>query len=193
MIGAGILWGWTRGIDVSNNFRQFALPVLTVLREDFDPQSPVHISVDLSEATSAAKKTGEGAPYKSGAYYKIVDSTYVDPWMSLHGVLVDGTKLKWSVTDKIRERKKTKRNPRGKIKTKTKYKKKSDIEVSMGLRKKTYAMTATEGQTSGDEKRHSVKLEREVVTASLDPIDPRALLDLVADVFRSAAPAKEGA
>lgn len=193
LVGAGVLWGWTRGIDVSNNFRQFALPVLTVLREDFDPESPVHISVDLSSATSAAKKTGEGAPYKHGAYYKIIDSTYVDPWMSLDGVLVDGTKLKWSVTDKIRERKKTKRNPRGKIKTKTKYKKKSEIEVAMGLRKKTYEMTATEGQMSGDEKRHSVKLEREVVSASLDPIDPRALLDLVADVFRSAAPAKEGA
>ena len=63
----------------------------------------------------------------------------------------------------------------------------------MGLRRKTYAMTATEGQMSGDEKRQAVKLEREVITPSLDPIDPRALLDLVADVFRSAAPAKEGA
>src|SRR5215212_7799132 len=38
IVGGGVLWGWTRGIDVSNNFRQFALPVLTVLREDFDPE-----------------------------------------------------------------------------------------------------------------------------------------------------------
>lgn len=191
MIGSGYLWMWTRSIDVSNNFRQFALPVLTVLREDFDPSQPVHVSLDLTAPTAGAKKRHESAPYSKGSYHKIVDSTYVDPWMAVEGVLVDGTKLSWNVTDSIRERKKTKRNARGKYKTKTKYKKKSDIEVSMALRKKTYALTATEGEVSGDAKRHTVRLTREVITASLDPLDPRALLDLVADVFRSTRPAKE--
>ena len=193
MFGSFFLWRWTRSIDVSNNFRQFALPVLTVLREDFDPNQPVHLTFDLTEPTADAKKTGESAPFSQGSYYKIIDSTYVDPWMSLDAVLVDGTKLSWSVEDKIRARKKTKKNPRGKIKTKTKYKKKSDIEVSMALRKKTYALSETQGEVSGDEKRNVVKVEREVITSSLDPIDPRALLDLVADVFRSARPAKESA
>ena len=191
MIGSGYLWMWTRSIDVSNNFRQFALPVLTVLREDFDPTQPVHVNLDLTAPTTGAKKRNESAPFAQGGYYKIIESTYVDPWMSVEGVLVDGTKLSWNVTDSIRERKKTKRNSRGKIKTKTKYKKKSDIEVAMALRKKTYALTATEGEVSGDAKRHTVRLSREVITASLDPIDPRALLDLVTDVFRSTRSAKE--
>jgi hypothetical protein len=192
-IGFGYLWTWTRGIDVSNNFRQFAVPVLTVLRDDFDPAHPVHLELDLTSPTIPAKKRGESAPYKKGAYYKVVDTTYVDAWMSLEGVLVDGTKLSWRVSDSIRERTKTKRNPRGKIKTKTRYKKKSEIEVSMGLKKKTYALASTVGEVSGDEKRHTVRVSREVVTASLDPIDPRALLDLVADVFRNTRPAKESA
>jgi hypothetical protein len=190
-IGFGWMWSWTRGIDVSNNFRQFALPVLTVLREDFAPGEPVHVSLDLTPPTAPAKKGSEAAPYAKGGYYKVVDTMYVDDWMSVDAILVDGTKLSWNVTDSIRERKKTKRNPRGKIKTKTKYKKKSDIEVSMGLRKKTYALAATEGETSSDAKRNTVRLSREVITASLDPIDPRALLDLVADVFRTARPARE--
>lgn len=190
-IAAGSFWMWTRRIDVSNNFREFVLPVLTVLREDFDPSQPVHVNLDLTAPTTAAKKRGESGPFSDGRYYKIVDSTYVDAWMWVDGVLVDGTKLSWNVTDSIRERKKTKRNPRGKIKTKTKYKKKSDIEVSMALRKKTYALTATEGEVSGDAKRHTVRLTREVITASLDPIDPRTLLDLVTDVFRSTRSAKE--
>jgi hypothetical protein len=191
MLGSGYLWRWTRSIDVSNNFRQFMLPVLTVLREDIDPAYPVHVKLDLTAPTAPVKKRGESAPYKQGAYYKIIDKTYVDDWMSVDALLVDGTKLSWRVSDSIRERSKTKRNPRGKHKTKTKYKKKSDIEVSMGLRKKTYALAATEGEVSNDEKRNRVKVSREVVSASLDPIDPRALLDLVADVFRTTRPAKE--
>lgn len=191
MIGAGYLWSWTRGIDVSNNFRQFAVPVLTVLREDFDPAQPLHVQLDLTGPTTPQKKRAESAPYKKGVYHKVIDSTFVDEWMSVEGVLVDGTKLSWRVTDTIRERRKTKRNARGKYKTKTRYKKKSEIEVSMGLRKKTYALVATEGEVSGDEKRHIVRLSREVLSESLEPIDPRALLDLVADVFRSVRPAKE--
>lgn len=192
-IGFGYLWSWTRGIDVSNNFRQFAIPVLTVLRDDFDPAQPLHVRLDLTSPTTPAKKRGESAPYKKGGYYKIVDTTYVDDWMAVEGVLVDGTKLSWRVRDSIRERSKTKRNARGKIKTKTKYKKKSEIEVSMGLRKKTYALTSTVGEMSEDGKRQKVQMSREVIAASLDPIDPRALLDLLADVFRNARPAKEGA
>lgn len=187
----GTLWRWTRSIDVSNNFRRFALPVLTVLREDFDPAHPIHVQLDLTAPDAPAKKRGEGEPYKNGAYYKIVDTTYVDEWMSVEGVLVDGTKLSWRVTESIRERSKTKRTARGKIKTKKKYKKKSEIEVSMGLKKKTYALAETAGAVTDDAKRRTVRVSREVVTASLDPIDPRALLDLVADVFRGTRPAKE--
>jgi hypothetical protein len=185
------LWRWTKSIDVSNNFRQFAIPVLTVLRDDFDPAQPVHLRIDLTGPTEKGKKRNETPPFKKGVYHKVVDSMYVDPWMTAEGHLVDGTKLSWEVTDTIRERSQTKRTARGKIKTKTKHKKKSSIDVSMGLRRKTYALAATEGEVSSDEKRHTVKLSRQVVTPSLDPIDPRALLDVVVDVFRAARPAKE--
>lgn len=187
----GSLWRWTRSIDVSNNFRRFAIPVLTVLREDFDPAHPIHVRLDLTAPNAPSKKRSEGAPYKKGAYYKVIDKTYVDEWMSVDGVLVDGTKLSWRIKDAIRERSKTKRNARGKIKSKTKYKKKSEIEVSVALRKKTYELQKALGAMTDDEKRRTVSLSREVVTASLDPIDPRVLLDLVASVFRNTRPAKE--
>src|SRR5689334_1086536 len=113
-IAAGWFWIWLRSIDVSNNLRQFVVPVLALFREDIDPRTPVHLRLDLSKPTAAPKKTNEGAPYKHGVYHKVVDTTYVDPWMSAEAVLVDGTRLRWSVTDRIRERKKTKRNARGK-------------------------------------------------------------------------------
>lgn len=193
VIAVTILYFFVRSIDISNNFRDFALPVLTVFREDFDAAKPVHLRMNLDGPTAASKKTAESAPYKQGVYHKVIDTTYVDPWMTAAAVLVDGTKLSWEVTDEVRERKKTKRNARGKYKTKTKYRKKTEIEVELGLRKKTYEVTAqAPGAVTSAGKRNKVQMEREVRSDSLDPLNPRVLIDAVADVYRNTRkPAKE--
>lgn len=188
-IAAGWFWIWLRSIDVSNNLRQFVVPVLALFREDIDPKTPVHLRLDLSQPTASPKKTSEGAPYKRGAYHKIVDTLYVDPWMSAEAVLVDGTRLRWSVTDRIRERKKTKRNARGKYKSKTKYRKVSDLEVQLAMRTKTY--TVANAAITNDGKRSKLAVQRSVRTNSLDPVDPRALIDAITGVYRSLKPAKE--
>ena len=193
-VAIGYFYFWARGIDLSNNFRQFVVPVLSVFREDIDPTKPVHLELDLSSPTAKTKLQSEGQPYASGVYHKVIDSLYRDPWMTAEAVLVDGTKLTWTVTDAIRERKKTKRNPRGKYKTKTKYSKKTNLEVTLGMRKKTYDVVAPAGaELSGDEKRSVVTVERQVQSASLDPIDPKALIDLVAGVYRNATLTKKEA
>jgi hypothetical protein len=165
--------------------------VLTIFREDFDAARPIHLRMSLDKPITKAKKTAETPPYKKGIYHKIIDTTYVDHWMTATAVLVDGTKLSWDVKDEIRERKKTKKNPRNKYKTKVK---KTDIEVEVGLRKKTYALGApAEGAMSSDEKRNKVRVEREIRTDSLDPLSPKALIDVVADVYRKTSrPVKEG-
>ncbi|HET8775324.1 MAG TPA: hypothetical protein VFP80_16105 [Thermoanaerobaculia bacterium] len=188
-IAAGWFWIWLRSIDVSNNLRQFVVPVLALFREDIDPRTPVHLRLDLSKPTASPKKTNEGAPYKQGVYHKVIDTTYVDPWMSAEAVLVDGTRLRWSVTDRIRERKKTKRNARGKYKSKTKYRKISDLEVQLAMRTKTY--TVAHAAITNDGKRSKLDVQRSVRTSSLDPIDPRTLIDAITGVYRSLKPAKE--
>lgn len=190
-VAAGWFWMWLRRIDVSNNLRSFVVPVLTLFREDIDPKSPVHLRLDLSSPTAPPKKTGQSPPFKQGVYHKIIDTMYVDPWMSAEAVLVDGTKLSWSVMDRIRERKKTKKNPRGKYKSKTKYRKVTDLEVRLSLRTKTYALA--EAELSADGKRGKVEVQRSVRTDSLDPIDPRALVDAITEVYRAARPAKKEA
>jgi uncharacterized membrane protein YkoI len=114
--------------------------------------------------------------------------------MSATAVLVDGTRLSWDVRDNILVRSKTKKNARGKYKSKTKYKKKTDLSVEVGLRKKTYAMApqAAGDAVSGDNKRQTVQKEREIRKDSLDPLDPKELIDLVADVYRrTQRPVKE--
>lgn len=191
MLGTFALYRWLKSIDVSDNLRKFVVPVLALFREDFDPKHPVHVRIDLGKPTTKAKKVGQSAPYKHGAYHKIIDTTYLDPWMTADAVLVDGTKLTWSVTDRIRERTKTKRNPRGKYKTKTKYTKKTDLEVTVALRTKAFAVRNAE--LSSDGKRGKVEVQRSIRTDSLDPIDPRALIDAIAGVYRSATPVAKGA
>jgi hypothetical protein len=187
----GWFWMMLRGIDVSNNLRQFVVPVLALFREDIDPKSPVHLRLDLSKPIHKLKKTAESDAYKAGIYHKVIDTTYVDPWMAAEAVLVDGTKLRWAVTDRIRERKKTKRNARGKYKTKTKYRKVTDIDVQLAMKTKTYAVA--DAELSDDGKRSKVDVQRSVRSDSLDPIDPRALIDAITDVYRAARPAQKGA
>lgn len=187
----GWAYFWLRGIDVSNNLRSFVVPVLTLFKEDVDPRHPVHLRLDLGKPTAAHKKTGESAPFAQGVYHKVVDHTYVDPWMDAEAVLVDGTKLSWSVTDRIRERKKTKRNARGKYKSKTKYTKKSDLDVTLTLRTKNYDVAGAD--VSGDGRKSKVQVEKSIRTDSLDPIDPRALIDAITEVYRNARPAKKEA
>lgn len=188
-IASAFFYSWLRGIDVSDNLRSFVVPVLALFREDFDPRVPLHLRLDLSSPTTNPKKTSQGKPYKQGIYHKVIDTMYLDPWMSAHAMLVDGTKLSWSVTDRIRERKKTKKNPRGKYKTKTKYKKVSDLEVRLALRTKSFSVA--DAGLSADGRRSKVEVERRVRTDSLAPIDPRTLIDAITDVYRAARPTKE--
>jgi hypothetical protein len=192
-LAAGWFWRWLAGLDVSNNLRSFVVPVLTLFREDIDPKTPVRLRLDLSAPTAKPKKTGESDPFKQGIYHKVIDTTYVDPWMSADTVLVDGTKLSWSVTDRIRERTKTKRNARGKYKSKTKYRKVSDLDVQMSLRTRNYALGTPDAELSADGRRSKVAVERSVRSDSLDPIDPRALIDAITDIYRSARPVQKEA
>ena len=193
-VATGWFWIWLRGIDVSNNLRQFVVPVLALFREDIDPKTPVHLRVDLGKPTHASKKTNESAPYKHGVYHKVIDTTYVDPWMTAETVLTDGTKLWWSVTDRIRERKKTKRNARGKYKTKTKYRKVTELDVQVAMKTKTYELARdAKAEVTSDGKRSKVDVQRSVKMDSLDPVDPRALIDAIAGVYRAARPAQKEA
>jgi hypothetical protein len=186
-----VVWSKLRSVDLSNNLRGVCLPMLGVLKEDFDRQEPVHLRLDLRPPTCDEKKISESPKYESGVYHKVIDSFYTDPWMTGEGVLQDGTRLHWDITDNIRKRDKTKKTPRGKYKSKTKYTKKTTIEVEAGLRKKTYDVVVS--PTKSDEKKNVVRNSRSVRTDSLDPIPPREVIDVIAGIFRSARPAQKGA
>lgn len=200
VIGGGIYLGrlyvWLRDLDLSNNLRGFAIPVLTLFREDIDEKEPIQVKLDLRPPTCDAKKTRESEPYASGIYHKVIDKFYDDPWMSGDATLADGSHLHWSIRDLIREREKTKKNPRGKYKTKTKIAKKTQLDVEVTMKKKAYDLDMSalnadaESEVKQGERKNTVRISRQLKTDSLDPVNPRAFIDLVANVYRSARPAK---
>jgi hypothetical protein len=124
--------------DVPNGLREFALPFLAILREDQDPQKPVDLFLDLSGATMAWKQVNRTPEYRKPPYHKVVDSFFADPWFQGHAHFADGAHVNFVVTDHVRSTKKTKRNPRGKIKTKVKNKKKTEVAVTLTVPTRNY-------------------------------------------------------
>jgi len=182
-------------LDLSNNFRQVAMPLFAVLREDMEPGATVNVRLDLSPPTAKGKKTGTGKPYDVPGYRKVVDTAYVDPWFGGGARLADGSVLQWTVTDDVVASERTKRTARGKIKTKTKHRKTTTIAVDVALPKKEYAVAAlpaAEGEkvkVKDGEKRTALHVEKRVKTKSLDPIDPKEIFDTIAEAYRRVRPA----
>jgi hypothetical protein len=200
--GAGAAWVVAairlRRIDLSNNLRA-AVPFLAVLREEMAPGATVDVRIDLSAPMSAAKQTGKSAPYERAGYRKIVDTVYRDPWFEGRAELVDRSRLAWRVDDRIVESRRQKYNGR-KTKYKTKYRKRSRLSVHVGFAAKAYDVAVARTPPTGAEmdvdstgRRTTFRLVRVVEQHSLDPIDAAALVDLVAQAYRRAAPPRKGA
>lgn len=174
-------------IDVSDNLGGFAVPMLKLLRDDFNTDEPVHVTLDLRQPTAKEKLVSVSDPYKQGAYYKIIDTIYKDPWFSGEALLRDGSRFRWSIEDTIRESKKSKKTPRGKYKTKTKFKKKSSIDVELVLKKKTYAV---EGAAKETEKGNVMRATRKYIHPSNEPIPLDPLVELMGGIYKAARPAQ---
>lgn len=181
--------------DLSNNFRQIALPFFAILREDMEKGEAMSVKLDLSSPTDKSKKTGESDAYALGIYHKVIDHYYRDTWFEGSAWLADGSAVAWSIVEDITESKRTKRNARGKYKTKTKYRKVCHIAVDVTLPKKEYSVGAAEPaidakvKVKPDEKRTTLRMKRKVKIKANEPWDVRALVELVAEGFRRARPA----
>jgi len=195
----GVMLSKLKALDLSNNFRVVAMPLLAILSEDMASDARLHVRLDLTAPDVAAKKISTSEPYKHGVYYKVIDTTYKDAWFDGSAKLADGSLLRWSVVEHLLESKRSKRNARGKYKTKTRQYKRSVIEVDVALPKDTYALGPMQAppdhklSIKPGEKRRVVKLDRKIKQRTHDPIDARELIDLIAMAYGAAKPATTGA
>jgi hypothetical protein len=192
---------FARKHDLPFGLRLFTLPLLPILREDHDPETPLELKLDLTGPEQNSKVTQTSEPYKKGVYHKVVDTFYDDPWIEGHAKFVDGTDLRFSVIDHVKSQSKTKRNPRGKIKRKTKAKKKTELAVAVTFPARNYAAATIQAAQSTDIKKESVKtgedrtvvrLSKVVELARMDGVpQPEHLLELVAEAYQRVDPSRK--
>lgn len=209
-IVCGVLYFTLRGRDLPNNLRELIYPLLCVLREDVAPNTPLELEADLRGGMVKDKRTDEQNLSRGRLRYpKILETHYLDPWLSGAAALADGSTLRWKVADRIRVRRITKRTARGKVKTKYKHKSKRLLEVSLGLRHKSYQIktepaTDQQVQVRPGERRDALRLTKLMTLSGsmrgrrrdLDwtlPLDP--LLELVSAAYGRAvrSPSTQGA
>ncbi len=197
--GGGGFWArrYARKKDVPNGLRNFALPLLPILREDQDPETPLALKIDLTGPEQRAKELRTSSPYKAGRYHKIVDTFYDDPWIEGKAHFVDGAEVHFAVIDHVRASRKTKRSASGKIKTKNKTKKKTEMTVTVSLPTRNYA-SGTSGaravpkeSVKEGENRTTVKLSGSVQGSTID-FTPgiEHLLELLAAAYERVDPAR---
>ncbi len=197
-----VLWSVyrrTKKMDLANGPLAFTVPLMPILREDVDPEEPVHLRLDLGGYQTHGKEKGKSEPYKKGRYYKIVDTYYEDPWLAGHARFVDGTDLQFNATDQVTSQRKTKKNPRGKIKTKTKIKKRTTIQLVAAFPAKNYKQGAAQAAAPEGVRKEKVQPGEARTTVRLASVakltgdagaDPRMFIDLVARAYQQIAPAR---
>jgi hypothetical protein len=140
--------------NVPDGFRTFALPLIPILREDQDPEHPLELSIDLSGPLQPHKLVSTSPSYKKGAYHRVVDTFYADPWLEGHAHFADGADVRFSVVDHMRASEKTKKSASGRTKRKTKRKKKTELSVTLSAPARNYAPA---GGASRDVPKESIK------------------------------------
>jgi hypothetical protein len=188
---------YARKKDVPNGLRNFALPLLPILREDHDPDAPLALKLDLTGPQQRDKEVRSTSPYKQGRYHKIVDTFYDDPWIEGQARFADGADVHFAVIDHVRASKKTKRSASGKIKTKHKAKKKTEVAVTVSLPARNYAAGTSAARAvpkqsvKQRENRTTVKLSGTVAVDRADATPGiEHLLELVAAAYERVDPAR---
>jgi hypothetical protein len=190
--------------DVPNHLRQFILPLLLILREEMEPEVPMFLRVDLSDATAKEKLFSEQLSpsglrlQKAGS--KITEKFFSNQWLTGAAVLADGTKLQWQIFERIRERSEGKKRSSGKYKTKTKHKIKARVQIAMQFKRKDYFLkpfrlnTATEKiEVKNGRSRDKISVRRIAVRTKVnEPLPVRHLLDAMATAYKKAKPSQQG-
>jgi hypothetical protein len=178
------VWLYLRRLDLSNQLREFLLPLIALLEDDIKTGHTLRLALDLRGGTRKDKRTGGVPAYSRGAYRRIVETHYEDPWLHGETVLTDGGQLTLDLVDHIRELKKTKRTARGKTKTKTKYKVRGETRMQLRLPTARYfARPLPDAPAEGLQE--AIRPGEKWLTLRARRITPRPVLAMLTRLYRS--------
>lgn len=192
---------WLLGsMDMHNNLRLFVVPLLNALQQDMAPGKNMIFKLDLRGKTCKSKMISQKHDNPGWFRYpKLSTYNFKDYWFSCVAPLVDGSTLKITVDDKVRQRKKTYSSRSGKTKYKTKIKIKSKISASLAMKTKTYDLEKAGSlnnlcdrlKVKDKDRRKAVGMTVYLISASeASVMEPSVCLGLVGKILMNAAPAK---
>jgi hypothetical protein len=158
--------------DLPDNFRKFVVPLISILREEMEPDQALYLRLDFRGGEHKEKQVVRGqSPTTQGK-----ETYFVDTWIAGKTSLADDSRLEWEVADNIRRRQITKRRS-SKVKTKVKHKIKTLIDVRLGPSAEHYTPADTGGASEGmqtglklGEKRSTVRVRRVIVSRQLGSV-----------------------
>jgi hypothetical protein len=189
---------FARKHDVPDGLLSFGMPLLAILREDHDPAAPLEFKLDLT----GGKEVAVGDPYTKGAYHKVVDTFFEDPWIEGRARFADGADVRFSVVDRNRSTKRWKRSASGKTKTKTRSKKEIELAVTVSFPGRNYGASGAPAPAApatgklkhsikAGDSRTAVKLTRVVKTLHATAVpDVGPLLELLGNAYAQVKPAR---
>lgn len=177
---------FARRVDISDNLRGTALPLLKIIREDFARAQPVRLKMDLRVPTHKSKETGKSPEYSRGSYYHIVDTNYEDPWLTMTGQLNDGSRLRVRIVESLRVINRTKKGSSGKTRSNTRLRKKVAISVLLAVRRSRYDVQPVPPgvKVKSTDRRHLINFPQKTKVADHAPIAPLMVVDAIAGAHR---------
>jgi hypothetical protein len=182
-----------RDLDVSNHLRLLLMPLLAILREDIHKNGKISIKAILAPSAPEEYKIKD-IPSSGSNYPKVNESHYKIPRIILNTILIDGTSLLLTLTEFMRKRDITKRNPRGKIKNKKKYKLKQVAIIKLQFKKSIYQLKE-EGNISKDiifaenETSYIFKVKITEITRGLQHcVPPKRVIKTIGSVYKLVQP-----
>lgn len=187
-------------LQLPTNPLRLVLALLPVLAEDAAPNATLGLALDLRGHQAKEKGLGASEPYAKGAYHRVVETFFDDPFLSGRLRFADGADVVLQASVRSRVQRKTKRNPRGKIKTKVKTKCRVTYAVAVGFPGRNYAVADGTPPVAPGGDREKVKAspnrtavrERRVVktTGTTPQLDPAHVVDLLAHAYDRVRPAR---
>jgi hypothetical protein len=170
-------------------------PLFSCIGPDLAKNSAITLSASLRSPFEKEFLINEGQKYSTSAYPECVDRLYKRPVLNFECRLLDGTRLMAGIVEHSMEKVLKKKNARGKWKTKKKYRRKLSIRVRIQLDRTRTSLTGQFKLPSDAlaRIRHSprgdvILLSLRRVVKDTKPLNPSALLDLMAGAYRAISP-----
>ncbi|WP_164012223.1 hypothetical protein [Pyxidicoccus trucidator] len=147
-----------RRLDLQDRRYELVAHLLQRLRKDIAPDEPVTLELDFHLPEHERNLTGRGTvgPWKT--------ESFVQRWLSLQVRLMDGTHLRLGMDERLQVRRRTKMNPRGKLKSKLKRKGSTLLHVQLRVKPERHPQLAQLGSRA----RTAVRLPKALKLGRLD-------------------------